>query len=125
MRERIRRWAQGLKRDVGALWLAARDPRTPWAARLVALAVAGYALSPIDLIPDFLPVIGQLDDLIIVPLGIALAIRLVPPQLMAEFRARAVAAPRPVSRLAAVLILLLWVAVGWLLWRAVSGWRNR
>jgi len=122
MWERLRRWAHGLKRDIVALWLAARDPRTPLAARLVALAVAGYALSPIDLIPDFIPILGHLDDLIIVPLGIALAIRLVPPPLMAEFRARAVSAPRPKSRIAMVLILLLWLAAAWLLWRVVSGW---
>jgi uncharacterized membrane protein YkvA (DUF1232 family) len=116
---RLRRWAQSLKRDVVALWLAARDRRTPLAARLVALAVAGYALSPIDLIPDFIPVLGYLDDLIIVPLGIALAIRLVPAQLMAEFRTRAIAAPRPASRLAAVLIVTIWIAAAWALWRAL------
>ena len=122
MWERLRRWAHGLKRDIVALWLAARDSCTPLAVRLVALAVAGYALSPIDLIPDFIPILGHLDDLIIVPLGIALAIRLVPPPLMAEFRARAVSAPRPKSRIAMVLILLLWLAAAWLLWRVVSGW---
>jgi uncharacterized membrane protein YkvA (DUF1232 family) len=120
----VRGWARGLKRDVVALWLAARDPRTPPVARLVALAVAGYAPSPIDLIPDVIPVIGQLDDLIVVPLGIALAIRLVPPELMAEFRARATIAPRPVSRLAAWLIILIWLAVAWLLWRLLAVWRG-
>jgi uncharacterized membrane protein YkvA (DUF1232 family) len=121
MWQRLRRWAHDLKRDIVALWLAARDPRTPLAARLLALAVAGYALSPIDLIPDFIPVLGYLDDLIIVPLGIALAIRLVPPPLMAEFRARAITVPRPKGWIAAVLVLLLWFAAVWLLWRVVSG----
>jgi uncharacterized membrane protein YkvA (DUF1232 family) len=121
MWQRVRHWARTLKRDVVALWLAARDPRTPLAARLVAFAVAGYALSPIDLIPDVIPVLGHLDDLIIVPLGLALAIRLVPPPLMAEFRARAIAAPRPTSRLAAALIILVWLATAWVLWRFLAG----
>ena len=75
MLDRLKNWARQLKRDVVALWIAARDPRTPWLAKLVAAAVAGYALSPIDLIPDFIPVLGYLDDLLIVPAGIALADR--------------------------------------------------
>lgn len=77
MRERLRRWARTVKRDVHALYLAARDPRVPWYAKVAAIAVAAYALSPIDLIPDFIPVIGYLDDLVIVPLGILLAVKLV------------------------------------------------
>ena len=68
----LKRWASGLKRDVHAIYLAARSPRVPWHAKIVAIAVAGYALSPVDLIPDFIPVVGYLDDLIIVPLGILL-----------------------------------------------------
>ena len=75
-----------MKRDAVALALAAQDPRVPLKAKLVAVAVAAYALSPIDLIPDFIPVLGYLDDLVIVPAGILLAVRLIPPELMAEFR---------------------------------------
>lgn len=111
MRQGLRIWARGLKRDVVALWIAARDPRTPLAAKLVAGAVAAYALSPIDLIPDVIPVLGYLDDLLLVPLGIALAIRLIPPALMAEFRAAAALREgRPRSRAAVVVIVLLWAA---------------
>ena len=110
---RLRNWARALKRDVVALWVAARDPRTPLVAKLVAGAVAAYALSPIDLIPDFIPVLGYLDDLLIVPLGIALAIRLIPTPLMAEFRARAAERlDRPRSLPAAVLIVAVWLGVG-------------
>ena len=81
-----RQWARRLKRDVHALWLAGRDPRTPWYAKALAVAVAAYALSPLDLIPDFIPVLGWLDDLIIVPLGIVLAVRLIPADVMEEHR---------------------------------------
>jgi uncharacterized membrane protein YkvA (DUF1232 family) len=86
----LRLWAKRVERDVIAVWLAARDPRTPWYTKVVAAGVAAYALSPIDLIPDFVPVLGYLDDLIIVPLGILLAINLIPRELMTEFRAKAV-----------------------------------
>ena len=107
---RLKQWAAGLKRDVIALWIAARDPRTPLAAKLVAGAVAAYALSPIDLIPDFIPVIGYLDDLILVPLGIAWAVRLIPAPLMADFRAEAARrTARPRSLVAAILIASLWL----------------
>lgn len=109
--ERLTQWARTLKREVVALWIAARDPRTPLAARLVAAAVAAYALSPIDLIPDFIPVLGQLDDLLIVPLGIVLAVRLIPPDLMAAFRHQAqLRSTRPRSLFAATLIALIWLA---------------
>jgi len=105
----IRDWARRLKRDVVALWLAARDPRVPWTAKAVAGAVAAYALSPIDLIPDFIPVLGLLDDALLVPIGIALALRLIPPPLMAEFRAEAERlAARPRSWAAAAVIVSLW-----------------
>jgi uncharacterized membrane protein YkvA (DUF1232 family)/uncharacterized protein YecT (DUF1311 family) len=107
----MKRWAKALKRDVLALWLAARDPRVPWRAKLVAGAVAAYAFSPIDLIPDFIPVLGYLDDLVLVPLGVLLAIRLVPGQLMAEFRTAAARhALRPVSRIGLAVILAIWLA---------------
>lgn len=109
--EQLRQWARTLKREVVALWIAARDPRTPVAACLVAAAVAAYALSPIDLIPDFIPVLGQLDDLLIVPLGIVLAVRMIPPDLMAGFRHQAEArSTRPRSLYAAALIGLIWLA---------------
>lgn len=107
----LKAWARELKRDVVALWIAARDRRTPLVAKLLAASVAAYALSPIDLIPDFIPVLGYLDDLLIVPLGILLAVRLVPPPLMEEFRIAATAqAGRPVSRTAAVIVVGLWFA---------------
>src|SRR5436190_23901196 len=100
---RVRQWARILKRDVVALYLAARDPRVPWYAKIVAACVAAYALSPIDLIPDFIPVLGYLDDIILVPLGIALAIRLIPPAIFQEHRETASAriANRPTSRVGA------------------------
>ncbi|HTH27548.1 MAG TPA: DUF1232 domain-containing protein, partial [Sphingobium sp.] len=84
--ERLKGWARGIKRDVLALWIAARDPRTPLLAKAMAGAVAAYALSPIDLIPDVIPVLGYLDDLLILPLGIMLAVRMIPAPLLAEFR---------------------------------------
>jgi uncharacterized membrane protein YkvA (DUF1232 family) len=97
MLTRLGAWARNLKTDILALWLAARDPRVPWYAKLVAGMVAAYALSPIDLIPDFVPVLGYVDDLIIVPLGILLAIKLMPGALLNEHRraARAIGG-RPV-----------------------------
>ncbi len=108
----LRAWARHLKRDVVALWLAARDPRVPWYAKALAAAVAAYALSPIDLIPDFIPVLGLLDDLLLVPAGIWLAIRLIPPELMAELRHRAERQARPNSLAAAAAIVALWIAAG-------------
>ena len=110
----VKLWAKTLKRDVVALWIAARDPRTPWFAKAVAGAVAAYALSPIDLIPDFIPIVGYLDDLLIVPLGIALVVRLIPAPLMAEFREAAARIDRPVSRAGLVFIAAVWIAVTWL-----------
>lgn len=117
---RARRWAGAIKRDVHAVWLAARDPRTPWYAKALALVVAAYALSPIDLIPDFIPVLGYLDDLILVPLGLMLAVRLIPPEVMAEHRATAArATERPVSRVAAALFVAIWIGGAALL---LYGW---
>jgi uncharacterized membrane protein YkvA (DUF1232 family) len=108
--DRIKSWAQSLRGDVLALWIAARDPRTPALAKIIAGMVAAYALSPVDLIPDFIPVLGYLDDLVIVPLGIALALRLIPPLLLSEFRCDAASvAGRPVSKWAALMIGLLWL----------------
>lgn len=102
-----------MKRDAVALWIAARDERTPLVAKLTAGAVAAYALSPIDLIPDFIPVLGYLDDLLIVPAGVALAVRMIPAPLMDEFRARADdQLGRPSSRVAAAVIVALWLCAG-------------
>ena len=118
MLARLRGWARAVKRDVLALFLAARDPRTPWYAKAMAGLVAAYALSPIDLIPDFIPIVGYLDDLVIVPLGIWMVVRLIPVDLMREFRAEAARLEaRPASRAGALFIVALWiVAAGLLLW---------
>ena len=125
MLERIKQWARTIKRDVIALWIAARDPRVPWYAKALAAAIAAYALSPIDLIPDFIPVLGYLDDLVIVPVGILLVVRLIPAPLMAEFRAQAaVIAQTPRSTTAAVVVITIWIATaalaGWWLWRSLA-----
>ena len=116
----MKRWARAIKRDVVALWLAARDPRVPWYAKAVAAAVAAYALSPIDLIPDFVPVLGYLDDLLIVPLGIMLAVKLISEPVMAELRVRAIEQRRPTSKAGLVAVILIWLAaIGltmWLMW---------
>jgi uncharacterized membrane protein YkvA (DUF1232 family) len=119
MYSRIKIWASRLHRDVHALYLASRDPRVPWYAKALAIAVAGYALSPIDLIPDFIPVLGYLDDLIILPLGIWLVIRLIPEDVMDEHRAMAdQAGKRPVSRAGMIAIIALWIfgalTLGWI-----------
>jgi uncharacterized membrane protein YkvA (DUF1232 family) len=111
MMERLRRWAKALKRNVILLWLAARDPRTPLAAKLLAGCVAAYALSPIDLIPDFIPVIGLLDDLLLVPAGIWLALRLIPPGLRDKLREAARDRPWPGAALSgAVVVGVIWLA---------------
>jgi uncharacterized membrane protein YkvA (DUF1232 family) len=117
----VKQWAVGVKRDVVALWLAARDPRVPWYAKLAAGIVAAYALSPIDLIPDFIPVLGYLDDLVLVPIGIWLAVKLVPAALMRAFREEAALREgRPASRSGIFLVISLWilaaVLLAWLFW---------
>jgi uncharacterized membrane protein YkvA (DUF1232 family) len=122
----VKIWARGLKQDGHAIYLASRDPRVPWYAKFLAIAVAGYALSPIDLIPDFIPVLGYLDDLIIVPLGIWLVVSLMPEGIMVEYRAIAnKAQQRPSSRAGSITIVLLWIfgtsALGWI---AFSYWRQ-
>jgi len=118
----LRGWARTIKRDVHALHLASRDPRVPWHAKALAACVAAYALSPIDLIPDFVPVLGYLDDVIIVPLGILLVMRLIPPALMAEHRAAAAQAEaRPTSRAGAAAVVAL--CTGTLLLAACLAWR--
>ena len=113
----LARWkmrARQLQAEVYALYLAYRDPRVPWYAKAVAACVVGYALSPIDLIPDFIPVLGYLDDLVLIPLGIALVLRMIPPAVMDECRARAraeLADGKPVSRAAAAVIVAIWVGL--------------
>ncbi|WP_353644869.1 DUF1232 domain-containing protein [Mesorhizobium sp. WSM2239] len=112
----LKSWAKGIKSDAIALFLAARDPRTPWYAKATAACVAAYALSPIDLIPDFIPVLGYIDDLLIVPAGIWIAVRLVPAELMDEFRAKAEKVEaRPRSRAGALLVVAVWLAAAGLL----------
>jgi uncharacterized membrane protein YkvA (DUF1232 family) len=115
---RLKDWARAIKRDVHAIYLASRDPRVPWYAKALAFCIAGYALSPIDLIPDFVPFLGYLDDAVIVPLGILAVVKLVPPEIMAEHRrVAAAAAEMPVSRTAAIGIVLIWAAsIGLVTW---------
>jgi uncharacterized membrane protein YkvA (DUF1232 family) len=119
--DKAKQWARSVMRDVVALYIAGRDPRTPWHAKAVAVAIAAYAISPIDLIPDFIPILGYLDDLIIVPLGIMLAVRLIPADLMAEFRHAAVERGRlPTHWAGAAVIIAIWI-IGFLafgLWLA-------
>jgi uncharacterized membrane protein YkvA (DUF1232 family) len=124
---RLRGWAKALKRDAVALWLASRDPRVPWYAKALAGGVAAYALSPLDLIPDFIPIVGYLDDLILVPLGVALAVRMIPADVMADLRGQADRVmERPRSRVGAVLIITIWAAVtalaGFLAWPIAKRW---
>jgi uncharacterized membrane protein YkvA (DUF1232 family) len=109
----LKQRARHLKSETLALWLAARHPGTPWYAKLLVAGIVAYALSPIDLIPDFVPVLGYLDDLILIPLGIVLAIRIIPGPILEECRAQAqerMASARPVSRFAALVIVAVWLA---------------
>ena len=113
--------AHRIRTEAHAVWLAARDPRTPIAAKLVGLIVAAYALSPIDLIPDFIPVLGLVDDAVLIPLGVWLFEKLIPPELLAEHRARAeIETQRPVSWVGVAIIVAVWAAVAWLVWSLVA-----
>lgn len=108
----LKQRARNLKAETFALYLAARDPRTPWYAKLLVAGIVAYALSPIDLIPDFVPVIGYLDDLILIPIGIALAIKLIPHQVLVECRAHAnetIQNREPVSWVAGAVIVIIWL----------------
>ena len=110
--ERWRQRAKHLKKETYALYLAARDPRVPWYAKLVAVCVVGYALSPIDLIPDFIPVLGYVDDLVLVPLGIALVLKMIPGEVMADCREKAEAVMlqgKPTNWVAAGIIIAVWL----------------
>jgi len=114
MWNRLKTWARRMKRDTLALYLARRDPRVPLHAKAMAMVTAAYALSPIDLIPDFIPVLGYLDELIILPLFIYVTIRLIPPDIMVELRAQAdqhLSENRPRSMTGAVVIILIWLSI--------------
>jgi len=113
--------AHRVRVDIHAAWLAARDPRTPWHARLFGLLVTAYALSPIDLVPDFVPVLGLIDDAIIIPFGLWLFLKMLPPGLFEECRAKAEAASeRPRSALGVAIVLLLWVLLAVLIVRLLA-----
>jgi uncharacterized membrane protein YkvA (DUF1232 family) len=111
-RESWQQRARQLKTEVYALYLAYKDPRVPWYAKIFAACVVGYAFSPIDLIPDPIPILGYLDDLVLIPLGVALALRMIPPQVLAECREKSrevMNQGRPVNRVAAAVIITLWI----------------
>ena len=118
--ERAKTWARSIKRDVVAVYIAAKDSRTPLIVKVLAVVVAAYALSPIDLIPDFIPILGYLDDLIIVPIGLMLVIRLLPPEVLASARMQASEyLAEPTNYWAAGLIMVIWLllaAAGWAWW---------
>jgi uncharacterized membrane protein YkvA (DUF1232 family) len=117
VRYTLKKRVRDLKRDTHALYLAARHPQTPWYTKLLAAGIVAYAFSPIDLIPDFVPVLGYLDDMVLIPLGIAISLRLIPPHVLAECRARAqeaAATGKPVSRTAAVVIIGIWIILAML-----------
>ena len=118
----MRAWAAELKAHLLPLWFARTHPDTPWYAKALAVLVAAYAFSPIDLIPDFIPVLGYVDDLLIVPLGIFLAVKLIPGALWQEAMANAQALPKPEKNNYAVaaLIVLLWLLCGWAAWEALA-----
>jgi uncharacterized membrane protein YkvA (DUF1232 family) len=127
MFDRIKIWALTLKRDAYAVYLAARNPNTPWYVKVLATVVAAYAFSPIDLIPDFIPIIGYLDDLILVPLGIWLVVSLIPEQAMAEYRAKAgEVMQRPHDgKIAAIAVIAIWMfGAALLCWFGLSRWRG-
>ena len=122
MLERLKRWAAELKAQVVTLWFCRKHPDTPLTAKLVAALVVAYAFSPIDLIPDFVPVLGYLDDLILVPLGVYLAMRLTPAHVRAAARVQADAwlaerRGKPTDYWGAAIIVLIWVAVAYAAWR--------
>lgn len=119
--EGIRNWARRIKRDGVTLWFAVRDPRTPWTVKALCALVVAYALSPIDLIPDFIPVLGYLDDALLLPGLIWLAVRLLPPAVLADSRMRAEEwllqeRGKPTSRIGAAVILCIWLAIGYGAW---------
>jgi len=125
MLERLRTWARALRRDVLALWFACRDPRTPTIAKVLAVLIVAYALSPIDLIPDFIPVLGYIDELILLPGAIYLVVRLIPAPVLAQAREQAsnwfaARKPTPRSYAGAAIIVAIWVALLCMLWTWVA-----
>jgi len=123
--QRLRDWARALQREVLALWFACRDPATPRLARFAAVLVVAYALSPIDLIPDFIPLLGYLDELIVLPAAIWLILRFLPAPVLARARQQANAwmtqrRSRPRSKLGAGLVVAAWIGLAWLLWTWVA-----
>ncbi len=125
MWQRLKSWAKALRKDVLTLWFAGRHPDTPFAAKLLALGIAAYALSPIDLIPDFIPVLGYLDELILLPIGIFLCLRMIPEPVLAQCRLMAdswieASKRRPTSWMGAVAIAIVWTAALWWFWTAYS-----
>lgn len=121
MPRHLKDWAKSIRLEIHAVYIAGRDPRVPWHAKALAVIVAAYALSPIDLIPDFIPVLGYLDDLIILPAGIWLVVRLIPRDVMDECRAAAkFKEEQPASRAGAAIVVAVWVLAAilllWLLW---------
>src|SRR5512135_2251852 len=128
MLDKLKTRARLLKQETFAIYLAARDPRTPWYAKALIFLIVAYALSPIDLIPDFVPILGYLDDLLIVPAGIWLAIRLIPPEVLEQARATAAAASldRKAGWLGAAFILLIWIlAIIWVATIILHYWEQR
>jgi uncharacterized membrane protein YkvA (DUF1232 family) len=124
---RLRDWARRFKAELVALWFCARHPGTPFHAKALAMAVVAYAFSPIDLVPDFIPVLGYLDDLVLLPVGIWLVLKLVPADVMLDCREQAARwlearQPTPRSYVAAALIIAIWLAVLWLAWRWTESW---
>lgn len=122
MLQTLRLWAKKLKSDVVTLWFACRHPDTPLAAKIAAVLIVAYAFSPIDLIPDFIPVLGLLDEVILLPIGIWLTLKLVPEPVIAECRTQAQAwlaahLPKPRNYIAAAVFVTLWILAAWLLWR--------
>jgi uncharacterized membrane protein YkvA (DUF1232 family) len=125
MLERLKAWASRLKSDILALWFCYRHPQTPFTAKVIAAVVVAYAFSPIDLIPDFIPVLGYLDDVLLLPVGIWLAVRLIPAPVMTACRLEAERwlasrKPSPRNRAVAIIIILLWLALLWMAWRWMS-----
>jgi uncharacterized membrane protein YkvA (DUF1232 family) len=121
--DQLKQRARALKRDTLAVWFAARDPRTPWYAKALAVLVAAYAFSPIDLIPDFIPVLGYLDDLILIPAGIALVVKLIPAEVMVDARVKAsLQTEKPVNWVIGALTLLVWGLAIFFVGRAITLW---
>jgi len=127
MLSRLRDWAKHLQREIVALWFCARNPDTPFIAKVIAAAVVAYAFSPIDLVPDFIPVLGYLDDLIILPAGIWLVLKLIPDPVLAQGREQAArwlaqGNAKPRSRIGAIIIIVLWALLLWLGWLWAQTW---